>query len=81
LKRLPKKPVKGEDYLAVIRSVPSRRDIDAIRRHTKTGRPLGGPGFSEEVEETDGRTLSVKRAGRPRKQGNKPLDSIFKKGG
>ena len=36
---------------------------DAIRRHRKTGRPLGGSGFVSELESKTGRTFTRKKPG------------------
>jgi len=41
-------------------------DIETIRLHTRTGRPLGTEAFVQEVETAVGRCL------RPRKRGRKP---------
>lgn len=42
-------------------------DLDVIRRHIRSGRPLGSPGFVESLEARTGRTLA------PRKRGPKRL--------
>jgi len=47
---------------------PNRRshdDEDAIRLHTRTGRPLGGAAFLEMLEARTGRRLRPSRRGRP----------------
>ena len=42
-------------------------DVETIRKHTMTGRPLGRDEFIEELSRKLGRALSVLRRGRPRK--------------
>lgn len=42
------------------------RSLDAIRAATATGRPLGGMVFYQTIEDRTGRTLRVRRPGRPR---------------
>jgi putative transposase len=46
---------------------PSDEELDALRRHERTGRPLGGEGFVKGLEEAMGRLFS------PRKRGRKPI--------
>ncbi|WP_420405635.1 hypothetical protein [Nisaea sp.] len=38
-------------------------EVDAIRRHTRTGRPLGGEGFLKELERRLGRVLAKRKPG------------------
>lgn len=45
---------------------PAQSDLEAIRAHTKTGRPLGGDAFLRRLEKITGRELA------PRKRGPKP---------
>jgi putative transposase len=42
-------------------------DVEMIRRHTMTGRPLGRDGFIGELSRKLGRVISVLQRGRPRK--------------
>lgn len=39
-----------------------------LRRHTRTGRPLGSESFVRHVEAITGRTLRLRRPGRKRKK-------------
>ena len=52
-----------EEFLSV---PPSDEERNAIRRHERTGRPLGGEAFLTKIERTLRRTL------RPAKRGRKP---------
>ena len=49
-------------------SILSEKDMNVIRYHTKTGRPLGDERFAENMGENIGRKFSQKLPGRPRKQ-------------
>jgi len=54
------------DWRALL-SLPADEDeVDALRRHERTGRPLGDDAFVERLEARLGRNL------RPRKPGPKP---------
>jgi len=46
-------------------------EVEAIRRHTMTGRPLGRDGFSGKLSRKLGRVISVPLRGRPKKGANK----------
>lgn len=50
-----------DEFLAV---EPDPSDIDALRRHQRTGRPLGAPAFVDRMETQLGRVLRPQRAGR-----------------
>lgn len=41
-------------------------ETDALRAFTRTGRPLGGESFTAMVERITGRSVKLKKAGRPR---------------
>ena len=43
-------------------------EVDAIRRNTHTGRPLGSDEFVRQIEQTLCRTLARQKGGRPRKR-------------
>lgn len=45
-----------------------RLEADRIRRATATGRPLGGIGFYQMLEQRTGRNLTSRRVGRPKKR-------------
>ncbi|MDX2082366.1 MAG: transposase [Rickettsiales bacterium] len=42
------------------------KEIDLVRKFTKTGRPLGNKKFLESLEKLSGRVLGVKKSGRPK---------------
>ena len=42
--------------------------LDRVRRATRTGRPLGGQGFDQEVELATGRQIQQKAPGRPKRK-------------
>ncbi len=50
-------------------SSPSDNELDAIRKHERTGRPLGGDNFLSLLEERIGRILKKTEA-RPKKNDN-----------
>jgi putative transposase len=53
-----------EDWLAWLRGQGDDATIALLRRHTKTGRPLGDEAFMAFIEQQTGRALKPKRAGR-----------------
>lgn len=54
------------DWAAFLGADVSQPEMDALRRHARTGRPFGDEAFVERLEATLGRSL------RPRKRGRKP---------
>ncbi len=54
------------DWVAYLGERQSDRMLHNVRKHTKTGRPLGSEQFIEDLEAISGRSL------RPRKPGRKP---------
>jgi len=54
------------DWAAYLAAPTPGETLDALRRHQRTGRPLGGEAFVAGLERTLGRTL------RPAKRGRKP---------
>ncbi|MCG8694799.1 MAG: transposase [Minwuiales bacterium] len=54
------------DWTAFLAGGMAEEDIDRIRRHSRTGRPLGGKRFIQRLERRLGRALA------PRKPGPKP---------
>ena len=44
--------------------------VDAMRKHSRTGRPLGGDRFVKRLEKKLGRTLAPLKGGRPKKEKN-----------
>ncbi len=59
--------VSKESWREHIDSDDNAPDVEVIRRHTMTGRPLGGDGFIGELNRQMGRVISVLQRGRPRK--------------
>ena len=55
------------DWRAVLDAGLDKAGLEAIRRHERTGRPLGGDAFVAALEAALGRTLGPRRPGRPRK--------------
>ncbi len=47
---------------------PGDNEVELLRRHTRTGRPLGDDGFVKKLEKNLKRTLAPRRGGRPRKE-------------
>jgi len=54
------------DWKDFLRVAPTEGEVEALRRHERTGRPLGAAGFLDQVESMLNRVL------RPRKPGPKP---------
>lgn len=54
-----------DDWKSLLREDPP--EVDAVRRHTRNGRPLGGCAFVERLEISTGRTLQCRPPGRPPK--------------
>jgi len=66
----------GREYLGTEQDGP---DSELIRRHTRSGRPLGGPDFVESLEAQTGRPLApLKRSPKPHKRcaGNHKLFAL-----
>ncbi|MCB2156347.1 hypothetical protein KQI84_15850 [bacterium] len=60
-------PGETEDWAGWLAGIPSE-DAEELRRHTRTGRPLGDEGFVRRLERLLGRSLAPKKPGRPRKK-------------
>lgn len=52
------------DWQEFLRDEPARKDLEALRRHQRTGRPLGGEAFIKGLESMLGRRLRPARTGR-----------------
>ncbi|MEA3489430.1 MAG: transposase [Candidatus Omnitrophota bacterium] len=52
------------DWKEYLSELDDKDAITLIRRHTKTGRPLGNSDFIEKLEKMSGRILKLKKAGR-----------------
>ena len=53
-----------EDWKRLLES--ESHEIEALRQHTRTGRPLCSDSFLEHLEAVTGRTLRIRKAGRKR---------------
>jgi putative transposase len=60
LKRFP-------DWRAYLKGGLTEAEIDALRSHSRTGRPLGSPAFLRRLERKLDRPLAARPRGRPRK--------------
>jgi putative transposase len=58
------------DWNTFLQSAMPEQEVEAIRRHGRTGRPLGDEAFLDRLESTTGRVLKPQKAGRPKKQEN-----------
>jgi putative transposase len=58
------------DWSVFLRSAMPEDELETIRRHGRTGRPLGDEAFLDRLEAVAGRVLKPQKAGRPKKQGN-----------
>jgi len=63
--------VSPGSWRAYLDSGDQAPEVEAIRRHTMTGRPLGRDGFSGKLSRKLGRVISVPPRGRPKKGANK----------
>jgi len=52
-------------------------DVDQIRRHTHTGRPLGADAFVRSMERELHRPLAPRKGGRPSTRGLEPAQGLF----
>ncbi|CBE69861.1 conserved protein of unknown function [Candidatus Methylomirabilis oxygeniifera] len=59
--------VSKESWREHIESDDNAPDVEVLRKHTMTGRPLGGDGFIGELNRQLGQVVSVLQRGRPRK--------------
>jgi putative transposase len=55
------------DWKSRIANELSRDEIDVLRRHTQSGRPLGSDSFVKKIEKMLGYPVKLKPVGRPRK--------------
>ena len=60
-----------DDWRAFLEEGSDRNELDAIRKHTLTGRPLGTNKFLEKLEEKLKRPLIKKKPGRKKKASHK----------
>jgi len=57
----------GIDWKKILQSKPDRIDLDRLRIHCRTGRPLGTDKFISKLETAIGRRLRALPVGRPKK--------------
>jgi putative transposase len=55
------------DWSDFLRSTIREEELHDLRRHSRTGRPLGSTTFLERLEAMVGRVLTPQKGGRPRK--------------
>ena len=58
----------GRDWRAELTLPEAQEEMDRLRRHTQTGRPLAAETFIEILEKQTGRRLQANPVGRPRKE-------------
>jgi putative transposase len=58
------------DWQGLLNTALPEEELEAFRRHGRTGRPLGDETFLERLESLVGRVLKVQKGGRPKKQRN-----------
>ena len=58
------------DWQGLLHSALGEEELKQLRRHGRTGRPLGDEGFLERLEALVGRVLKPRKGGQPRKQQN-----------
>ena len=58
------------DWAKFVSDPTEEAERELLRRHQRTGRPLGKEGFIDEVERIVGRVLRPQKPGRPRTRGN-----------
>ena len=59
------------DWQTLLDGARAEYEIKELRKHARTGRPLGDEGFLDQLEELAGRLLKPKKAGRPKKERNR----------
>jgi putative transposase len=58
-----------KDWKEFLSEAPKKNEMEAIRTHTNTGRPLGGESFIKRLEKITGRIISKLKPGPPGKKG------------
>ena len=59
-----------DDWREFLSGGVSEEEYSALRKHERTGRPLGSKRFVGRLEEKLGRVLKPQKGGRPKKQKN-----------
>ena len=62
---------KSIDWREYLREAENEEFAGRLRRHQCTGRPFGGPGLLEKIQQLFGRDLKPKKPGRKPKKGKK----------
>lgn len=57
-----------KDWSAFLQVEEKEEELDTLRKHGRTGRPLGDEKFIIKIEEMTGRTLRKRKGGRPKKE-------------
>ena len=60
-----------KDWSSYLQEEEREEDIDLLRKHERSGQPLGGNEFITKIEQLTGRKLRKKRPGRPKKEKNR----------
>ena len=68
------------DWSEWLRIEHTEEDLKAIRKHLSTGRPWGSPDFIQQLEALTGRSLQLRRVGRPKKIPGPTGSSLFPEG-
>ena len=55
------------DWRRFLAAAEEKEDVERLRRHLRTGRPLGDAAFLARLEALSGRWLAPRQGGRPRK--------------
>ena len=63
--------ISGKSWKDYIELEENEPDVEAIRRHTMTGRPLGSEGLIRKLSKRLGRAIAVLPRGRPKKENYK----------
>jgi hypothetical protein len=58
------------DWQGLLSSAVQEEELEELRGHGRTGRPLGDETFLEHLEGLVGRVLKLQKGGRPKKQRN-----------
>ena len=59
-----------KDWRSYLQEEEREEDIDLLRKHERSGQPLGSNGFITKIEQLTGRKLRKKKPGRPKKRKN-----------
>jgi len=68
------------DWSGWLKIEHTEEDLMAIRKHLSTGRPWGSPEFIQQLEALTGRSLQLRKVGRPKKIPGPTGSSLFPDG-